>query len=85
MNAEFGSLTVRTAIDAASFGYDLLYSYTVRAPLAEKIRALGHKEAYYFPSFQEIEKFVLENCRKNDVLITMGAGNVNTVAKDLLS
>lgn len=38
MNAEFGSLTVRTAIDAASFGYDLLYSYTVRAPLAEKIR-----------------------------------------------
>ena len=53
--------------------------------LAEKIRALGHKETYYFPSFQEIEKFVLENCRKNDVLITMGAGNVNTVAKDLLS
>jgi len=38
VNAEFGSLTVRTAIDAASFGYDLLYSYTVRAPLAEKIR-----------------------------------------------
>lgn len=53
--------------------------------LAEKIRALGHQQTYYFPSFQEIEKFVLKNCRKDDVLITMGAGNVNTVAKDLLS
>jgi UDP-N-acetylmuramate--alanine ligase len=53
--------------------------------LAEKIRALGHEETYYFPSFGEIEKFVLKNCRKNDVLITMGAGNVNTVAKDLLA
>ena len=53
--------------------------------LAEKIRALGHEQTFYFPTFSEIEKFVLKNCRKDDVLITMGAGNVNTVAKDLLS
>ena len=34
------------------------------------------KEAYYFPSFEEIEKFLLENCINGDLLITMGAGDV---------
>ena len=53
--------------------------------LAEKIRALGHQETYYLPSFTEIENFVRKNCQKGDVLITMGAGNVNEIAADLLS
>ena len=52
--------------------------------LADKIRALGHRETYYFPTFKEIENFVMENCRKGDVLITMGAGNVNDIAADLV-
>lgn len=51
--------------------------------LADKIRALGHKETYYFPNFEEIENFVRKNCRKGDVLITMGAGNVTDIATDL--
>ena len=53
--------------------------------LAERIREKGHPACHDFRTFEEIEKFVLENCRKGDLLITMGAGNVNTVAKDLLS
>lgn len=53
--------------------------------LADKIRALGHQETYYLPSFTEIENFVRKNCQKGDVLITMGAGNVNEIAADLLS
>ena len=42
------------------------------------------KEAYYFPSFEEIEKFLLKNCKKGDLLITMGAGNVVNIGNDLL-
>lgn len=52
--------------------------------LQEEIRKLGH-ECYYFPSFKEIENFLSSNCRNGDLLITMGAGNVNDIAKDLLS
>ena len=52
--------------------------------LQEEIRRLGH-DCLYFSSFEEIEKYLLANCRKDDLLITMGAGNVNQIAVDLLS
>jgi UDP-N-acetylmuramate--alanine ligase len=51
--------------------------------LKEKIESLGH-ECYYFPSFEEIEKFLLQNCTKDDMLITMGAGDVVNIGNDLL-
>lgn len=51
--------------------------------LYEAIKKTG-KEAYYFPSFEEIEKFLLKNCKKGDLLITMGAGNVVNIGNDLL-
>ena len=41
-------------------------------------------DVYYFPSFDEIETFLLENCKKNDLLITMGAGDVVNVGEHLL-
>ena len=41
--------------------------------------------AYYFPSFEEIEKFLAEKCNHGDLLITMGAGNVVNIGEDLLS
>lgn len=42
------------------------------------------KESYYFSSFDEIENFILENCSNNDVLITMGAGDVVKIGEHLL-
>lgn len=42
------------------------------------------KDAYYFPSFEEIEKFLLKNCMNGDLLITMGAGNVVEIGESLL-
>ena len=39
---------------------------------------------YYFPSFEEIEKFLLKNCINDDLLITMGAGNVVEIGEALL-
>ena len=41
-------------------------------------------DAYYLPSFEEIEEFVLERCQKGDVLITMGAGDVVNIGEKLL-
>lgn len=41
-------------------------------------------DAYYFPSFNEIENFLLENCAPGDLLITMGAGDVVKIGDHLL-
>jgi len=41
-------------------------------------------EAYYFPSFNDIENFLLKNCTHGDLLITMGAGNIVSVGEKLL-
>lgn len=41
-------------------------------------------ECYYFPSFEEIEKFLLKNCVNGDLLITMGAGDIVNVGEHLL-
>ncbi|MBQ6807132.1 MAG: UDP-N-acetylmuramate--L-alanine ligase [Lachnospiraceae bacterium] len=51
--------------------------------LQEEILKLG-KECYYFPSFAEIENFILKNCTKDDLLITMGAGDVVKIGENLL-
>ena len=42
-------------------------------------------DAYYLPSFRAIEDFVLEHCRKGDMLITMGAGDVVNIGESLLA
>ncbi len=41
-------------------------------------------ESYYFPTFEEIEKFLLKKCINGDLLITMGAGNVVEIGENLL-
>lgn len=42
------------------------------------------QESYYFPSFDEIETFLSEKCINNDLLITMGAGDVYLIGEHLL-
>ena len=51
--------------------------------IRRKLNDLG-KEAYYFPTFDEIETFLLENCTSGDMLITMGAGDVVKIGEHLL-
>ena len=51
--------------------------------LAKEIRRQG-TECCYFPTFDGIEKFLLKECINNDLLITMGAGDVYKVGEDLL-
>ena len=51
--------------------------------IRKKLEAMG-KEAYYFPTFDEIENFLLEHCIPGDLLITMGAGDVVKIGENLL-
>ena len=51
--------------------------------LQAKIVALG-KDVHYFSSFDAIENFLLENVIHNDMVITMGAGDIVLVGEKLL-
>lgn len=51
--------------------------------LADDVRRKG-TESYYFPSFDAIENFLLEECHDNDLVITMGAGDIYQVGEHLL-
>lgn len=51
--------------------------------LKDKIIELGGT-CYYFKSFDEIQNFIKEKSINNDLLITMGAGNVVEVGENLL-
>ena len=53
----------------------------------ELARALREKgcDAYYYPSFHEIEDFCMERCQNGDLLITMGAGDVVNIGEALLN
>ena len=52
--------------------------------LAAEIAKTG-TDVRYFPTFDEIEKFLEKNISTKDLLITMGAGNAVVVANHLLS
>ncbi len=51
--------------------------------LEDALRALG-TDVRYFPSFEEIENFLLKKCIHGDLCITMGAGDVINIGEDLL-
>ncbi len=51
--------------------------------IAERIEKLG-TEVHYLGSFDACEKFLEKNLVNNDLLITMGAGNVYLVGENLL-
>ncbi len=53
------------------------------AHIAEALCKEG-ADAYYLPSFEKIEAFCLEKCKKGDMLITMGAGDVVNIGEALL-
>lgn len=51
--------------------------------IAVRMEKLGAK-VHYFPTFDEIETFILEKCSSGDLLITMGAGDIVKVGERLL-
>lgn len=51
--------------------------------IVTKLQNLG-KEALYISDFNEIARYLKANLKSNDLIITMGAGNVNQIASLLL-
>ncbi|MCM8785089.1 MAG: UDP-N-acetylmuramate--L-alanine ligase [Candidatus Omnitrophica bacterium] len=51
--------------------------------LVEKIRKNG-KEAIYIPSFKEIVEYLYEIKKQGDIILTIGAGPIDRVAKEFL-
>lgn len=47
--------------------------------LVKKLEERG-TEVYYTPTFDDVEKFVVEHGEKDDIFITLGCGNANIVA-----
>ena len=52
--------------------------------LAEKLQKLGC-DAVYLGDFKNIENYFKNSCKNNDMLITMGAGNIDSVGMELLN
>ncbi len=50
----------------------------------EALLAQAGTDVHYFPSFQEIEAFLKSSVKGQDLLITMGAGNVVEIGENLL-
>lgn len=51
--------------------------------LVDKIKSMG-KDAIYMPSFEECVKYLKENVKENDVVLTQGAGTVTEIGEMLL-
>lgn len=51
--------------------------------IRQKLNDLG-KDAWYFKTFDEIENFLLEHCVPDDLVITMGAGDIVKIGEHLL-
>jgi UDP-N-acetylmuramate--alanine ligase len=52
--------------------------------LLKAINSLNPNVAY-IPSFDDVQVFILSHCVPNDLLITMGAGNVFLIGEDILN
>ncbi len=52
--------------------------------LVDKIKLRG-KDVYYLTDFNEITNFLITHCEPNDLLITLGAGDVFKIGESMLS
>lgn len=52
--------------------------------IADLLQNEYHTDVTYLPTFEEAEAFLKKNCKKNDLLITMGAGDVVIIGERLL-
>ena len=52
--------------------------------LVDKVKYMG-KDAVYMPSFEECVKYLKENVKENDVILTQGAGTVTEIGEMLIN
>lgn len=52
--------------------------------IADLLQKEYQTDVVYLPTFEEVEAYLKKNCKKNDLLITMGAGDIVNVGENLL-
>lgn len=52
--------------------------------LFEKVKQERGKNTYYFPNFEKIIDFLKCECREGDIILTLGAGNIDEVGRCFL-
>ncbi|MDE7366564.1 MAG: UDP-N-acetylmuramate--L-alanine ligase [Lachnospiraceae bacterium] len=52
--------------------------------IADLLQKEYQTDVVYLPTFEEVETYLKKNCKKNDLLITMGAGDIVNVGENLL-
>ena len=53
--------------------------------VASSAKEFGHKEVFYIPDKEKVIPFLLENLKENDLVMTMGAGDIYKIGEKLLS
>jgi len=61
-----------------------VHNISSKALVTEMKKEYPDKEAYYFAEFDEIANFVYNNAEPGDLIITMGAGDVNKIGEMIL-
>lgn len=61
-----------------------IYKISSKELVSEIKRVHPKKEIYYISDFDEMARFVINNAEENDLIITMGAGDIYKVAESLL-
>ncbi|MEA4989096.1 MAG: UDP-N-acetylmuramate--L-alanine ligase [Anaerovorax sp.] len=61
-----------------------IYKISSKELVAEIKRVYPNKEIYYISDFDEIANFVINNAEENDLVLTMGAGDIYKVAEFIL-
>ena len=51
--------------------------------IVDEIKSRG-KDAIYIPEFEDIANYIKEHAKPGDLVLTLGAGNVNQIADLLL-
>jgi len=52
--------------------------------VCESAKRLGHRDAFYVPQTEDTASFLRKMVKKNDMVITLGAGDVHRVGEELL-
>lgn len=52
--------------------------------IADLLQNKYQTDVVYFPTFEEVESYLKKNCKNNDLLITMGAGDIVNIGENLL-
>jgi len=83
-HAAFNQADVVVVMDIYAAGEEPIEGVSARA-LYEGIRSYGHRNAHYISDRQAVVDWLIQNVQEEDILITMGAGDVWRVGDEFLT